>query len=93
MSRYVEGFDEVTHAKVINAFLSEGKSHRRIQSEILNIPAPPRGGGFIVMEILHHYEIRNDKKGILQDRVFSDELNNATGMYKRALELVDKYIR
>jgi putative restriction endonuclease len=92
MSNIVEKFNEVTHAKVINAFLLDGKSHRSIQEEILNIPAPARGGGFRTMEILHYYDIYGDKKGILNQKPLSEELKNATGMYKYALELIELYI-
>lgn len=91
MSSVVSQFNEVIHAKVIIAFLCEGKSHRRIQEEILNIPAPPRGGGFVTMQILHYYMIDGSKKGILQEKSLTEEMNRATGMYKKALELVKQY--
>ena len=62
----IEKFEQQKIAEVIYAYLVDGESHRKIQHEILNLPAPARGGGFIVMEILHHYNIRGDKKGILK---------------------------
>lgn len=55
MGNISEKFDEVIHYKVIKAYLKEGKSHRGIQQDILDIPAPTRGGGFIAMQILHYY--------------------------------------
>lgn len=91
MANNVKKYNEVIHARIINAFLREAKSHRAIQEEVLNIPAPPRGGGFITMEILHHYNIRGDKKGILIERPLLEEKNCATGMYKYALELLERY--
>jgi hypothetical protein len=92
MSNNVESFNEIFHAKVIRAYLFDAKSHRAIQEEILNIPAPTRGGGFVVMEILHYYGIDGNKKGILKEKSLSEELKNATGMYKRALEIVKLYL-
>ena len=37
----------------------------KIQEEILEKEAPARGGGFLAMTILHGFEIKDDKKGIL----------------------------
>jgi hypothetical protein len=84
-------YNEVTHYKVINAYLHEGLSHRRIQLEILNLPAPVRGGGFEAMNILHNYNIDGSKKGILKNRLLSEEQLSSEGMYKLALELIEKY--
>lgn len=91
MSFKSDKYDEVTQYKVIKAYLREGLSHRRIQSEILNLPAPARGGGFEAMQILHQYDIDGTKKGVLQDNALSDEIKVAKGMYKLALELIQKY--
>lgn len=86
-----EKYNEVTHYKVITAYLHDGLSHRRIQEEILNLPAPVRGGGFVAMSILHNYNIDGSKKGILQHNSLSQESLSAKGMYKVALELIQKY--
>lgn len=48
-------------------------SHRRIQEEILGLPAPVRGGGFDAMDILHRYGIYGRHKGILKGKVFDRE--------------------
>lgn len=91
MGNITEKFDEVTHYKVIRAYLKEGKSHRRIQEDILNIPAPARGGGFIAMQILHTNDIDGTKKNILQNRLLTEELKCAKGNYKKALEIIQRY--
>ena len=52
-------YDNETIAKVIKAYLVHGISHRNIQKEILNLPAPKRGGGFKTMVILHSYNLKN----------------------------------
>ncbi|MBB2144583.1 hypothetical protein GM921_03745 [Pedobacter sp. LMG 31464] len=56
-------YDELTKYKVLDGFLNHNLSHRRLQREILNLPAPPRGGGFEAMAILHHYGLKGDFKG------------------------------
>jgi putative restriction endonuclease len=63
----IDKFDKHTIAEVVKAYLVDGLSHRKIQREILNIPAPARGGGFVAMEILHHFNIHGDKKGVLKN--------------------------
>jgi hypothetical protein len=55
------------------------------------LPALSRGGGFEAMQILHQYDIDGTKKGALQDKTLSDEIKVAKGMYKLALELIQKY--
>lgn len=84
-------FSLEVQAKVIHAYLFEAKSHRRIQEEILMIDAPARGGGFVTMQILHHYAIHGNKKGILIHNSFEEELLKAEGMYKQALEILKNY--
>lgn len=61
-------YDEYLLAEVIKAYLIDGKSHRVIQREILDIPAPSRGGGFKAMEILHEFNIKGNKKGIFKNK-------------------------
>jgi len=65
MSRYLDNFSEETIIRVLRAYLIDGDSHRSIQKNILGLPAPARGGGFIVMDILHHFDIKGEHKGIL----------------------------
>ena len=86
--RYVHDFEIDQHAEVIKAYLQEGKSHRAIQREILGLPAPANGGGFIAMNILHHYDIYDDKKAILQNSTTENELKSASPQYKEALLLL-----
>lgn len=91
LSRYLNDFDEEVILKVIMSYLYEGKSHRQIQREILGLPAPERGGGFIAMDILHHYEIHGDKKGLLQDKDIFDVLNDSSGTFYEALRKIIEY--
>jgi len=65
MSRYLDGFHEDTIIKVLRAYLVNGDSHRTIQKNILRLPAPANGGGFVAMDILHHFDIRGEQKGVL----------------------------
>lgn len=69
MSRYLDNFPEETIIKVLRAYLVCGESHRSIQKNILGLPAPARGGGFIAMDILHHYDIKGEHKGILSNNL------------------------
>lgn len=69
MSRYLDNFPEETIIKVLRAYLVDGESHRSIQKTILGLPAPARGGGFVAMDILHHYDIKGEHKGILKNNL------------------------
>lgn len=69
----IDKFDNYTIAKVLKGYLIDGQGHRRIQREILNLPAPARGGGFVTMELLHHYNIRGEKKGLLSKKSSSEQ--------------------
>jgi putative restriction endonuclease len=60
--------------KVIEAYLIHGWSHRKIQSEILEIEAPERGGGFEAMQILHRFGITGEFKNILAGQELNREL-------------------
>ncbi|WP_299979352.1 AAA family ATPase [Desulfobacula sp.] len=81
----------LTKAQVIHAFLFSGLSHRKIQSDILKEDAPARGGGFLTMKILHNYDIREDKKGVLKTNSLSNEKEVADGKYLEALKLLEKH--
>lgn len=76
------------HKEIIYSYLVLGWSHRKIEINILNIESPERGGGFKVMEILHSYDIKGGKKGILKDNDYEKALGNATGAYREAIELL-----
>jgi len=69
--------------RVIEAYLINGWSHRKIQIDILELEAPPRGGGFKAMEILHRYGITAEFKGILRGQ----ELNKALFLQSRNIEI------
>lgn len=86
-------YSEEIIAKVIYSYLFIGKSHRKIESEVLNLESAIRGGGFIAMKILHEYAIEGDKKGILKNKLLKNELCNAEGAYYQALVLVDKFYK
>jgi len=92
MEKIMDNYSNVLLAQVIKAYLVESKSHRRIQEEILKIDAPVRGGGFVAMNILHHFGIDGAKKGILNRSSLEEEYKNAVGSYKKALELLEKTI-
>ncbi len=93
MSRYLREYDEDIILRVIVAFLCEGKSHREIQRDILGVPAPARGGGFIAMDILHHYDIHGDKKGVLRHCNIDGELLMSSSKYEEALKKVSEYLK
>ena len=80
-----------TEVKVIYAYLVKSLSHRKIQEEILEKEAPARGGGFLAMTILHGFEIKDDKKGILSKNSLDSEIYKATGKYLESLNLIKKY--
>ena len=88
MSTTLDKFPLTIQTKVIHAYLVEAKSYLRIQKEILKIDAPARGGGFVAMQILHHYTIHGNKKGILIHNSLEYEFSKAKGSYKLALELL-----
>ncbi len=90
-NRYPEDFDLDIHVSVLKAYLEDSFSHREIQKKILGLPAPPRGGGFVTMGILHFYEIREDKKGILKRKPLKIEYEESSGKYKKALHLLIKF--
>jgi hypothetical protein len=91
MGNNIKSFNERDYVQVIRAYLIEAKSHRQIQEEILGIEAPSRGGGFVAMEILHHFGISGSKKGILKKSSLDEEYLNATGSYKQGLDLLKRY--
>ena len=76
--------------RVIYAYLKDALTSRDVQKKILGKEAPPRGGGFLAMEILHRYEIIGNKKGILDKVPFDEEYSNANGKYLEALDLLKK---
>lgn len=69
MSRYVDDLSEDIIIQVLRAYLVDGLSHRVIQKNILGLPAPARGGGFVTMQILHHFDIKGEHKGLLTKKV------------------------
>ena len=83
----IDKFEKHKIAEVIQAYLVDGKSHRDIQREILNLPAPARGGGFVAMEILHHFNIRGDKKGVLKKNSNWELKDNSDEEFKKGLEI------
>jgi putative restriction endonuclease len=60
--------------QIIEAYLIDGWSHRKIQSEILKMEAPVRGGGFETMKILHKFGITGKFKSILKGQKLNREL-------------------
>lgn len=91
LARYIDEFTEEEILKVIKAYLVDGLSHRKIQSQILGLPAPDNGGGYVTMDILHYFDIKGDKKGILATEDINTLIASATGNYCIALEKVKAY--
>lgn len=91
MARYIHKFTEEEILKVVKAYLIDGLSHRRIQDEILGIPAPDNGGGYVAMDILHHFNIKGDKKGILSINDMTSLIHNASGNYRDILVKIKAY--
>jgi hypothetical protein len=57
----ITNYKKSTLVEVFKAYLYDEKSHRHIQENILKVPAPARGGGFVAMGILHYFEIDGQK--------------------------------
>ena len=91
MARYVNKFTEEEILKVVKAYLVDGLSHRKIQSKILGLPAPDNGGGYVTMDILHHFNISGDKKGILATEDINNLIENASGNYHDILIKIRAY--
>ena len=72
--------------KVIEAYLIDRWSHRRIQNEILELDAPLRGGGYKTMQILHEYGITKEYKGILVGQKLNRDLLEETRKIEVYLE-------
>ena len=88
MSRYLNYFLEETIIKVLRAYLIDGDSHRSIQKNILGLPAPTRGGGFIVMDILHHFDIKGEQKGVLSNQ---DNYETDSEMLSLAIKKIKEF--
>lgn len=88
MTRYLRDFPEELIIRTLRAYLIHGDSHRSIQKNILGIPAPARGGGFVAMEILHHYEIKPEHKSILTN---SPGFESGSHMLSKAINKVKEF--
>ena len=88
----ISDFTEDDQLKVVKAYLIEGLSHRRIQSQILGLPAPNNGGGFVAMTILHYYNITGDMKKILANKNIDDLIKSESGNLKIILKKLKEYI-
>ena len=62
-----------TEVAVVRAYLCDGRSHREIQQEVLEMDAPLRGGGFEAMKILHKFGIKGAHKSALRGRQFNPQ--------------------
>nr|WP_312129347.1 hypothetical protein [Sphingobacterium multivorum] len=78
--------DRVILAEIFEAYLIKGHSHRQIQQQLLGLPAPPRGGGFKTMEILHTYNIHGSEKAIFKSGIVRGKVN------KKVEDLLTEYI-
>lgn len=94
-------FDDETKLEVLKAYLVDGLSHRQIQRDILNYPAPARGGGFLTMEILHQFGVKGEHKGLyansssdefvnrIANRNLYEELSNYINFQYKAKEQIE----
>ena len=72
--------------RVLKSYLHDGMSHRAIQKEVLNLPAPARGGGFVAMEILHSFNIRGKHKSLLSNSL--QDIGALSELQQSAVRLV-----
>ena len=84
-------YNEETRLAVLRAYIIDGKSHRQIQSEILGLPAPLHGGGYVAMNILHYYGVSGDEKGILRNKPLSELQDISCEKLKEALLKLGEY--
>jgi hypothetical protein len=75
-----------TEFRIIEAYIINSWSQRRIQEEVLCIEAPTRGGGFEAMKILHLYGIGKRHKGILANQKLNRELFAKLGTIEEYLK-------
>lgn len=92
MGKNIQNFTEYEVLEVVKAYLIDGKSHRQIQREILNLPAPQNGGGFIAMNILHEFEIYKEHKSILSSLNFENEFKTQNLKYRQILNKLKLFI-
>jgi putative restriction endonuclease len=83
----IKNLDDYTAFKVLYAYLVDKKSHRSIQKEVLGLPAKANGGGFVAMDILHHFNIKEEHKGLL-----SKNYDNISDLDEKAKELIESFI-
>lgn len=88
----INNFSELEILKVVKAYLLDGFSHRKIQWEILGIPAPTRGGGFVTMKILHEFGIYKEHKGILKNIEIDELIESSEGNLKNILISLKSYL-
>lgn len=86
-----KNYNEITIYRVLKEYLYNGLSHRDIEEKILNITASDEYGGFDAMNILHEFEIDKEKKKTLKNKSLDEEIVNAKGNYRLALDLIKKY--
>ena len=89
MSRHVHKYDELTVINVLKAYLIDGISHREIQKNILDEPAPNHGGGYIAMDILHHFGVLGKHKAILANKNLDEVDMNELVEVKKILKAVE----
>lgn len=82
-----KNIDEYIIFKVLYSYLFAEKSHRWIQKEILGLPAPAKGGGFVTMDILHHYNLRGEHKGFLRKNY-----SNISLLEEKTKKLIESFI-
>ena len=78
--------------EIIKARLIDGKSFREIETEILKINSPVRGGGFKAKKILDSYGVLTKYKGTITEQNISNKIKNYDGLFSETLIELKKYI-
>ena len=60
------------HLQILKAYLVHGISMRGIEIQILRIPSPVRGGGFVAKGILNDYGVSGIDKGTMSEFEFQN---------------------
>ena len=77
--------DELIIFNIVKAYLIDGISYRNIEKMFLEIDSQTRGGGFLVMSVLHELGITGEKKAVLKNKPIEEEIKISSGKYFNTL--------
>lgn len=93
-SREYEAYSQEIRDKVIYSYLFEGKSHRALDEDIINIEA---SRGWQSMGILHYLGMKNDFKGIFESKSIEEAIHELKKLmnsdYRLIIEALERYQR